>query len=266
LFLAKNCKSIDGIPDSEGSNLRTVMEVLLKTGICYESTYKYDSYLGNLKFPAIPQIAYEEASKYKIKSYAKCNLLEEIKNAIYNKGLVLGGVLVCSNFMNPENGFINVPEGSLLGLHAITLIGWNDNLVYTYKNGKTRKGFLKCKNSWSEEWGNDGYFYLPYDFYFGKSDTWAYFFDAYSSIDIIENPIPEPVKQYWHCQVGAFSIRENCIKLQNELKSKGFGTYILQKNNLWKCQVGAYLIRANGEKMKQKLIDAGYKDAWLVFY
>lgn len=266
LFLAKHCKDIDGIIGDEGSYLRSVMEVLLKIGICYENTYKYSLYNGKLNFPIIPQIAYEEANKYKIKSYASCNSLEEVKNAIYNNGLVLGGILVCSNFLNPENGFVDNPEGNILGCHAIAVVGWDDNLQYTYKNGKTRKGFLRIRNSWSENWGDNGYAWLPYDFFNGKLDIGTpYFFESWSSIDNIEN-IPEPVKQYWRVQVGAFSIKDNCIKLQNELKSKGFATYIINVNNLWKIQVGAFLVKLNAENMKQKLIDAGYKDAWLVYY
>jgi cell division protein FtsN len=67
-------------------------------------------------------------------------------------------------------------------------------------------------------------------------------------------------------QIGAFSIKENCIKLQNELKSKGFSTYIININNLWKIQCGAFLVKVNAENMKQKLIDAGYSNAWLTYY
>jgi C1A family cysteine protease len=266
LFITKNCKDIDGIPGDEGSNIRSVMEILLKYGVCYENSYKYDLYLGNLKFPEISPSIYTEASKYKIKSYALCNTLDEIKHAIYNNGLVLGGILVCTNFMNPENGFVDNPEGKVLGLHAITIVGWNDNLVYTYKNGKTRKGFLKCRNSWGEEWGLKGYFYLPYDFYNGTSDTIDYFFEAYSSIDIIDNPIPEPVKKYWRVQLGAYSIKDNCIKKQNELKALGFSTYIVYVNGLWKIQCGAFLIKSNAEQLKQKLVDVGYKSAWITYY
>lgn len=265
LFLARECKAIDGVPETEGSYLRVVCKVLSKKGICYEKSYPYSMYKGNLQFPEIPQSLYDEANKYKIKSYAQCLSLQEVKFAIVNQGLVMGGILVTSNFLTPENGFVDCPEGSILGFHAIVVVGYDNNLTYTYKNGKTRKGFLKCRNSWASDWGDNGYFFLPYDFYFGKSDTVKYFIEAWSSIDIIDN-IPEPVKQYWRVQIGAFSIKENCIKLQNELKSKGFSTYIININNLWKIQCGAFLVKVNAENMKQKLIDAGYRDAWLTYY
>lgn len=264
LFLAKHCKDIDGIYDSEGSNLRTVMDVLLKIGVCYESSYLYELYKKFLNFPVISEDLLKEASKYKIKSYAKCNSLEEIKNAIYNNGLVLGGVLVCTNFLTPEDGFVDKPDGSILGLHAITLVGWNDILEYTYKNGKTRKGFLKCKNSWSEKYGIGGYFYLPYDFYFGTSDTVDYFFDAYSSIDIIEN-IPVPVKEYWRVQVGNFSILNNAINLKNKIILLGIPAIIKEKDGFYKVQVGCYIIKDNAYNKLNFMKSLGFNDAFVVY-
>ncbi len=265
LFLAKYCKDIDGVPDTEGSYLRVVMEVLSNIGICNESNYLYNSYVRFLKFPEVSTKLLQEASKYKIKSYARCDSLEEVKNAIYNNGLIIGGVLVCDNFTTPENGFVDNPEGSILGLHAINIVGWDDNLKYTYKNGKTRKGFLKCRNSWGIEYGNNGYFYLPYDFYYGKSDTFEYFFETWSSIDNIEN-IPEPAKQYFRVQLGAFSVVDNAIKLKNKLISLNIPAIIKQVGNLYKVQVGVFLSKENSYKKLEQMKLMGFKDAFVVFY
>jgi C1A family cysteine protease len=266
LFLAKHCKDIDGVPDEEGSYLRIVCKVLSDTGICLESNYPYDGYEGNLKFPEMSDEIYTEANKYKIKSYASCTSLEEIKSAIVNKGLVLAGIMVYLNFLTPENGFVAYPSGTYKGGHAIALVGYYNNLSHTYTDGTTRTGFLKCRNSWNKDWGINDYFYLPYDFYNGKPDYgYPYFMEAWSSIDIIEN-VPKTIKEYYRVQVGAFSIKNNCTKLQNELNLKGFATYMVQKDNLWKVQCGAFLVKPNAENMKQKLIDAGYSDAWLTYY
>ena len=620
LFLARECKAIDGVPETEGSYLRVVCKVLSEKGICYETNYPYSMYKGNLQFPEIPQSLYDEANKYKIKSYAQCLSLQEVKSAIVNQGLVMGGILVTSNFLTPENGFIDCPEGIILGNHAIRIVGYDDNLSHTYANGKTRTGFLKCANSWgcydeltevltsdgfkyfkdlngdelfatlnknniieynkatdnikynyngemykyqsskvdllvtpnhnmyiksrsensnykfikaedvnyksfyikrnanwlgeekefynipecsrnakesnrnksiglltlnmdyfleffgywlsegsisksecknggnqyfvqisqkkeynrktikdlliklpfnfsetekgfvisnkqlylflkqfgkcdekyiplqflnlskrqlkilfdalmlgdgsiqkcetgfkttyyttskiladnfqelclklgytsslfiddrvgqqiksskyqynlicyqvriqnfknqndfdgnivfnnknkefyngnvycvtvpnhllfirrngktcwcgNSEWGLQGFFFLPYDFYNGKSDYLTYFHEAWSLIDAVEN-VPEPIKQYWHCQTGAFKNKDYCIRLSNELRNKGFATYIVYKDGLWKVQCGAFLIKSNAENMKQKLVNAGYRDAWLTYY
>jgi len=264
LFLAKCCKAIDGIPDEEGSYLRIVMKVLQDTGICLESNYPYSGYNGNLQFPETSDELYTEASKYKINSYAQCTSLEEVKSAIVNKGIVLGGVLVCTNFLTPENGFVNYPEGTILGYHAIDLVGYDDNLSYIYKNGKTRTGFLKCKNSWSEEYGLDGYFYIPYDYFYGKSDTVTYFPEVWSSIDIVEN-IPEPVKEYWRVQVGNFAVQNNAINLKNKIINMGISAIIKEKNGFYKVQVGVYIIRENAYKKLDYMKLLGFNDAFIVY-
>jgi len=264
LFLAKHCKDIDGIPDSEGSYLRIAMKVLQDIGICYESSYPYSGYTSFLKFPEVSTELFKQASKYKIKSYAICNSLEEVKNAVYNNGLVLGGILVCDNFLTPENGFVDNPEGNILGGHAITIVGWDDNLQYKYKNGKTRKGFLKCRNSWSINYGNNGYFYLPYDYYNGKSDTFKYFFESWSSIDIVEN-IPEPVKEYWRVQVGNFSILNNAINLRNKINSLDIPAIIKEKDEFYKVQVGCYTIKENAYNKLNYMKSLGFQDAFVVY-
>jgi len=265
LFLAKHCKDIDGVPNEEGSYLRVVYKVLTDTGICYESTYPYDNYKGNLQFSEIPQKAFEEANKYKIKNYAQCISLEEIKSAVVNKGLVSAGILVYSNFLEPENGFVDYPEGFLCGGHAIIIVGYDNNKIYKYKNGVIRKGFFKCKNSWSKNWGDDGFFYLPYDYYYGKPDFgYPYFLEAWSSIDIIEN-IPEPVKEYWRVQIGNFSVQGNAINLKNKLQSLYIPAIIKEINGFYKVQVGCYTIKENAYKKLDYMKSLGFKDAFVVY-
>jgi C1A family cysteine protease len=184
LFIAVEGKKIDGITDSEGSTLKTVFKVLYKKGICYETTYPYSGYKGNLQFPTVPQEAYDEAVNFKIKNYAKLYTLNDIRSALINSGLVLAGIVVADNFLIPENGFVNKPEGNILGSHAIVICGYDDELTFTYKNGITRKGFLRIRNSWGETYGDKGYAWLPYDFYNGKLDIgMSYFFEAWSSVD-----------------------------------------------------------------------------------
>ena len=45
----------------------------------------------------------------------------------------------------------------LLGGHAVPIVGYDDN----------RKAFL-CQNSWSLDWGNKGFFYMPYSVFTSK--------------------------------------------------------------------------------------------------
>ena len=49
------------------------------------------------------------------------------------------------------------------GGHAISIVGWDDN--YSKNNFKTKpagNGAFLCLNSWGENWGDNGYFYISY--------------------------------------------------------------------------------------------------------
>jgi len=43
--------------------------------------------------------------------------------------------------------------------HAVTLVGWDDNVEVS---GTNEKGAFIAKNSWGEDFGEDGYFYISY--------------------------------------------------------------------------------------------------------
>ncbi|MFY9263079.1 MAG: N-acetylmuramoyl-L-alanine amidase [Arcanobacterium sp.] len=62
----------------------------------------------------------------------------------------------------------------------------------------------------------------------------------------------------YRVQVGAFGAEENVLKLEKQLKNKGYDTYIVRADNLYKVQVGAFALRQNVVKLSEELEKDGF--------
>lgn len=110
------------------------------------------------------------------------NFTNTIKKHIYTNGPVQGGFLVFDNFIH--GGFTKVNGGVYLengtygkgevhfdpdqlnvnkyykGSHAIAIIGWGieKGVVVDNEGNKKDVPYWYCRNSWTEKWGDGGYF------------------------------------------------------------------------------------------------------------
>lgn len=163
--------------EDNGAYLRDTLKSLVKNGTCLEKTWNYftksegsreDGESGEEKcnFSETPsEIAYEEAKKYQAKSYANIpvgktllerkNCLETLKGLLQKEYLFVGGFTCYTNLYKGVNGNILLPDKTdkIIGGHAVCFVGYDD----------IRKVF-KFKNSWSSNWGDKGYGYIPYDY------------------------------------------------------------------------------------------------------
>jgi C1A family cysteine protease len=145
----------------EGSVLRDA-GAYLRTGIksCYtwgapdERLWRYDP---KLLFTRPSPAAYEDALKRRVAEYRRCPDFTTVKNALASGNPVVVGFLVYTSFLSlvvAKTGvmpFPNVRKERILGGHAVCLVGYDD----------TRRVFI-AKNSWGTNWGDGGYFYMPY--------------------------------------------------------------------------------------------------------
>lgn len=67
-----------------------------------------------------------------------------------------------------KNGEIPFPceEDTVSGGHAVMAVGYDDKIEIANSAGEktTTVGALQIRNSWSEEWGDQGYGWLPYEY------------------------------------------------------------------------------------------------------
>jgi len=86
-----------------------------------------------------------------------------IKAAIYRYGGVIAGVYADSNFQAYKRGVFNGTNNYAQCNHAILLVGWDD-----------AKGAWLLKNSWSAQWGINGFMWIKYGANsVGTSPAWA---------------------------------------------------------------------------------------------
>jgi len=149
-------RKLEGTPLTEdsGAQIRNVMKVLAKKGCPLESEYPYDLSKWN-KNP--PKALEAEAAKNQILIYYRCPNLDQICASIAQGFAVVGGFRCPVSLFSAETAKTGIikfdPIRGFRGGHAVLFTGYND---------KTK--LLEFQNSWSEDWGDKGYGYLPYQY------------------------------------------------------------------------------------------------------
>lgn len=169
LFIYYNEREIENsVKIDSGAELFDGIYTLKYTGVCPETKWEYNISKFTEK---PPKECYEEAKQNKIdKYYAITQHLEQIKSALIKGFPVVFGFVVYSSFESKEvakTGFMTMPteNDTILGGHAVAAVGFDDT-----------KKIIIVRNSWGEEWGDNGYFYMPYEYITNPklaSDFWC---------------------------------------------------------------------------------------------
>lgn len=163
------------VNEDSGVQLRDVCKVLVEYGACIEDMFPYvTSTFANS--PTSEAIMDENAIKHRITSYYRVSNLDEYKLAISQGHLVLLGMSVYESMETPKvakTGILPMPKWfeKLLGGHAVLGCAYKDtqilalqkffmNLIQTYSEGSNN-----MLNSWGEEWGQNGFFEMSYEYY-----------------------------------------------------------------------------------------------------
>ena len=151
-----------------GAYIRDGVKVCYTKGAPLESLWPYAT---NKFATKPPTAAYTDALKRKVTGYQRCTDFNAVKNALAAGNPVTIGFSVYDSF---EGAWGDIPHGQtgsgmmpfpntgteqLLGGHAVCIVGYDDTMPVA---GKANGRFI-VRNSWGTGWGDNGYFYMPYD-------------------------------------------------------------------------------------------------------
>jgi len=170
LFLYYVERSLEGdIKKDEGASLRDTCKSIYKVGVCEEKYMPYN--IEKFAHPPSKE-AISNSRKYKVTAYKSLSTLDEIKqNLAFRQQPVLIGMDVYESFKSEavaKTGVMVLPgkDEKRLGGHAVLVVGYKDvikqhGLLNRYQ---TKSGHLIVRNSWGGNWGDKGYFYMPYEY------------------------------------------------------------------------------------------------------
>lgn len=132
-----------GAPNScdTGWQPSLAMKYAQTNGIGFEKDFPYKP--KNLTCKQIPVAV-------KVKKHAAAAASLARKYALLS-GPVVAAMAVFSDFTSYKSGIYRHVIGQLTGYHAVCVVGYNDD-----------EGCWIVKNSWSEQWGEDGFFRIRY--------------------------------------------------------------------------------------------------------
>lgn len=169
LFIYYGERAIEGtVTEDSGGFLQDGIDFIHQTGVCPETTWAYDI---NKFTEKPPQNCYTVAENHKCTSFKQLSQnLNQLKQCLINGYPFVFGIQVYDEFESDavaKTGIVPMPtpSSSNLGGHAIMCVGYDDE----------HKWFI-CRNSWGSDWGEKGYFFLPYAYVNNPnlaSDFWS---------------------------------------------------------------------------------------------
>jgi len=139
-----------------GSTMSQGVDVVEKIGVCQEHFWPYEE---DLLTQRPDERCFQDALLHKPHGMTQVEGANSaIKHCLASGSPVVLGIQVYASFESPNvtrTGRVPLPQRdeAVLGGHAVLCVGYMDD-----------QACFICRNSWGSDWGDEGYFYLPYDY------------------------------------------------------------------------------------------------------
>lgn len=174
------------VPVDSGAYNRTTIKSIVKVGVIPESMWPYatktfanpptvDMFLNTTPHRALAYLRLDS-------TYGESYVVR-MKKFLMSDYALFTGFAVYDNIWNvtKENPVLQYPVrgNKLIGGHAVMCVGYSDDI-----NTNVGQGAFLMQNSWGKEWGDNGFYWMPYRFFERgvATDTWAI-----SSLEFVES-------------------------------------------------------------------------------
>jgi C1A family cysteine protease len=172
LFLYKVTRKLAGFSGDSGAWLRNTMGGIRLFGVPPESYWPYVEAQFEEEPPAF---CFSLGQNYQAVIYYRLDplgtdpqaTLASIKSHLASQVPSMFGFTVYQSIRGASgDGKVPFPfEGEkVAGGHAVMAVGYDDDLEITNSAGTTTRGALLFRNSWTANWGEEGYGWLPYEY------------------------------------------------------------------------------------------------------
>lgn len=157
-----------------GWNFAPALDFCKQTGVARESDFPYTPGNQPCKSGLTPYV--------KVTAWTAVMAVADRKSILAAKGPMVAGMAVYSDFYSYQSGVYRHTSGNLVGYHAVSAVGYDDN----------QRCWI-CKNSWGPGWGESGWFRIGY----GEAgmDTQFAFYDVDAPCPS-PGPTPDGCRQY----------------------------------------------------------------------
>lgn len=196
LYIYFNARAMNkDINKDTGLAVRDGCKSVFEYHTCCENDWIYDI----TNFTKMPSLnCYTNSFNYKnFIYYSVSQDLAQLKTSLLSNNPIMFGFMVYKSFMSNDvsgNGIVPMPtetdfiveengDHKVVGGHCALIVGFDDDTQY-----------FSCVNSWSDNWGDKGFFYMPYQYILDTALAFDFTVINFDSPTPIVIPISTKVK------------------------------------------------------------------------